>query len=470
MKSYFKSAIGVFAAACLALALGCGGSPSNTEIKTDAFFANTYQKDGIMFCLSQWSNINFGMAGTVQQLQAHADSGIANLVANPTLDSLVGNWEVVWGPVCYTENTAAADTCVSDNILVVFKGLNPSSPGDTMFVVAIAATNAVSSYDWVTEDLNVDSMALWPAVPPAGSNNFATFGAPTISGDTATTQGGNYISEGFSLTMNILLNVMQDGGQTLPQFLQAQVGNRTQATEIAVTGHSLAGAMAPVLALSLKDNQAWWNPGGNFTISTWSTAGPSPGNAGWAGYFQQQLGSTFNGARNNLDIVPYAFAYSSMLQIPTLYQNIDTALANQCLLSGVIGCFATNCRGFHYTTLYAVNDTFSTPLYYNGDSIYTASLGLFNELGWKEKMAFEHVSDVYHCAVFLGGTAQYPPVLAKAATFGGMVALQHSQGYVNHFGVEQANLIFMQQVNSGGISFLPIVEDFLLSPNVIVCE
>ncbi len=301
-----------------ALSTGC----RDKKVVTDSFF-QPYSKTSAIYTLSLFSTVNDGMTGNLASLQAHLDTSVAAILQNDTIVSLVGKWEAVWGPVSYTNDTnSTPNACVSDNVMVLLKGLDPADPTKSMYVIAIAGTNPISTFDWMEEDFNADSLVQWPAT--SNLPNISAFNNPVIATDPAITNAGNYVSEGTATGLNILLNVMKDvSGNTLFQYLKDSVGNSNASLELATTGHSLAGALAPCMALVLKNNQPYWNPSGSISISSYATAGPSPGNSGFAQYFQSQMGSNFFGAYNSLDVIPHGFQYSMMEQVGGLYDSCE---------------------------------------------------------------------------------------------------------------------------------------------------
>ena len=85
------------------------------------------------------------------------------------------------------------------------------------------------------------------------------------------------------------------------------------------TGHSLGGAVAPLLALWLKDNQSAWDPGGRATdIGCWGYAGPTPGLSDFTTYYNARIPNSYR-VHNTFDAVPYQWNAGDIAALPTLY-------------------------------------------------------------------------------------------------------------------------------------------------------
>lgn len=452
---------------CLILLMlaGCKSKKSKTEMQA----APGYKKAAVMFCLSQFSNVNYGLETTMPNLRSHLDSSISSLLANSTIQKLVGKWNVVWGPVNYTNDSTTNDTaCVSDNAMLVLKGKNPSNPSNDMYVIAIAATNFSSPYDWADEDFQSASMVQWPAT--TNLPNIAQFSNNAIT-DSSVTNAGMYISAGSATGLNILYNMTDpESGMTLMQFLKSTVGNSSSAIEVATTGHSLAGALGPSLALSLKDNQPYWNPSGKCLLTSYATAGPSPGNNNWASYFSNQIGSNFNGAYNSLDVVPHGFQYSQMMQLPALYDSLILPVsgkATNCLLGDIITCAAGNVQGFNYASIFPSSSFFTTPISYNVDSMYQSGISLWNGLSTSKKVVLSKKIDS-NCDIWPWD--DHGPYFAVAVCYGALAADQHSTAYINFYGVQQVNNIYLNYLAAdAGFGITTFLWDMYGNPLISGC-
>jgi triacylglycerol lipase len=120
------------------------------------------------------------------------------------------------------------------------------------------------------------------------------------------------IARGTAIGLRNVLR-MQDGTESLEAFLAAA----PEGTPILITGHSLGGCIASVLAPCVAN----W-VGSASAVSIYTIAAPSPGNAEFAAYyntlFTDQFGdSTAFRFSNSLDVVPNAWA--SLATVETYY-------------------------------------------------------------------------------------------------------------------------------------------------------
>ncbi|CAI8734120.1 hypothetical protein [Methylocaldum szegediense] len=76
-----------------------------------------------------------------------------------------GDWKIALGPYIYQHSPKAN---MIDNAMVVF-----NNAATNTYVVAIAATNPISDYDWAIEDFNVCFTKDWPnSDAPRGYQDF----------------------------------------------------------------------------------------------------------------------------------------------------------------------------------------------------------------------------------------------------------------------------------------------------------
>jgi len=108
--------------------------------------------------------------------------------------------------------------------------------------------------------------------------------------------------------------------RTLVEFLADQA--RARPVEVIVTGHSKGGALAPALALWLKDTQSGdegWDPSGQSEIGCVTFAAPTPGNEAFARRIDSGLGGRHQRIANNNDVVTHAWSADRLLEIPSLF-------------------------------------------------------------------------------------------------------------------------------------------------------
>jgi hypothetical protein len=237
-------------------------------------------------CLSWLSNVASSRKDTQEILQIYARQQVLAVLADTTTRDLIGEWQVAWGPVVFQ----APGSQYADNTMFVAK----TDPN--IYVIAIAGTDPLSRFGWVTEDGQVEKTVKWP------------YGTP---------ENNPCISEGTFTGLNILLD-MEYKGEKLLQFLHTI---SQEPIEVHVTGHSLGGALSPSLALALVDRQNQWEPNGNATIKVLPTAGATPGDANFASYYDSKLGVSTERIWNQKDIVPHAWELDMLDRIPELYKD-----------------------------------------------------------------------------------------------------------------------------------------------------
>jgi hypothetical protein len=261
------------------------------------------------FAFSMASNGATGSQGNAEALRADIQVALG-LIEAELLKAQGAVWEQGWGPFVWQ----APGSVVADNAMVVMHNLL----ADT-YIVAVAATNAFSSWDWINEDLAVqpDLQVPWPGV------------------------SGAYISRATSIGINQLMSLQNSDNLNLQAYLKTVAGpNKT----LIITGHSLAGALTPALALGLfpkgQDGSGWGN------VYVMPSAGASPGNGAFASAFAAAFppvtGSGYQNWNqdvvNTLDVVPHAWMTANLNAIPDLYQGMATSVQSQLtqLVSGMV--------------------------------------------------------------------------------------------------------------------------------------
>lgn len=281
---------------------------------------NTYTTEQQIHSLSLITNAAFGLKfATEQELQAYVTNVITTTLTEDQetqsensnigcnyLGSTAANtaWQLVWGPIVYS-NKPDALAVVADNTMALYYNASQN-----LFVVGIAGTNVVSVYGWETEDFDVSTTVAWNAIN-------------TSSNAPANVQ----IATGTSLGIAALL-AMQDpanGNNTMIEQLKSFLASsvKTAQPSLAVAGHSLGGALTPLMALYLNETRQDWNTGANpvGVITAYPTAGPTAGNQNFASYYEGLLGTSFvyTSKYNVVDVVPQAWELDTMVTVPFLY-------------------------------------------------------------------------------------------------------------------------------------------------------
>jgi hypothetical protein len=236
------------------------------------------------------------LAPSEDVLKRNTQKIAATLRGNTILQDYIGaDWQVVWGPVTTNSRrrapTAAVDSFVTDNTMYVARGTSLET-GKPMYVVGIAGTNILSKKSWLLEDFNVALESDW-GMPNSGR-----------------------ISEGSMVGLSVLINMRDESsGQTLLEFFGTRSDLNT--TEVAFTGHSLGGALSPLVALRFIE----WKEalGAKTPVRIYPVAGATPGDALFANYAAQKFGDDYRSVINAYDIVPHSWRADMFAKIPTLY-------------------------------------------------------------------------------------------------------------------------------------------------------
>ncbi len=287
--------------------------------------SNTYSLGNQIYALGSIINPAYGLEFTsFDDLQAYVTQAVTTTLAvdqgpanstntNNYLGSINGgtDWQLVWGPVVFTADDTA--TCiVSDNVMALFY-----NDSENIFVVSIAGTNTISTYDWFSENFDVSTTVPWV--------NISDNGAP----------GDAVISQGAATGFNILLNMADENDNLMIDALQSfifQLGANQSSLSVAVVGHSLGAALTALMALYMFENVANWNPAGEVAdIAAYPTASPTPGDSNFAAYYESLLtvnsgnstpcSFTYTHFYNSIDVIPQGWELDMMINMPFLYDN-----------------------------------------------------------------------------------------------------------------------------------------------------
>jgi hypothetical protein len=247
-----------------------------------------------MFVLAMWAELGSAFKGSVIDIETNVASELrTGLVA---ARAEIGDWELVWGPAIFQ----APSSIFADNAMYVVRG----SMGTILpeYCIAIAGTNPYSIFDGIVENVLINPMQPWQYSSPSGLAPKISYGAFTALN----------ILQGLKPGPNV-----PGTGTTLKDFISASLNGPTR---IDVTGHSLGGALASVIALWLFDTQSTWDPKRYAQLACLPFAGPTAGNQDFARYFgESALGSRSTRLFNPFDIVPRVWNHESLNSIPSLY-------------------------------------------------------------------------------------------------------------------------------------------------------
>src|SRR6185295_14719754 len=257
-------------------------------------------------------------AGSVQQ---------AVLDGLHTLAPVRDGWTLVWGPVTSRSGPDLFDAAA---MYVVQSRREP-----TRYVVAIRGTNPIAASDWLLGDFWVGTTVPWPYAPAAdgvavsasaalGFSKLQALRSPRVALEPAAAPDArppdpramagqiagiddswqrladeptmwlrdqvDRLKRATALRWTILRPRSQpapadDAGLDLLGFLSGEAGAAGGPLDVAITGHSKGGALAPVVALWLRellaspDATERWDGDRGSRVSCHAFAGPTPGNA-----------------------------------------------------------------------------------------------------------------------------------------------------------------------------------------------
>lgn len=199
-----------------------------------------------------------------------------NPAVTPPVYATEGHWALVWGP--------ALNPSSSNQMYVVN---NPQTGEYAVAIRGTAPTWSIGGLVQLYEDLDVNTTVAW-VYPPSSTNP--------------------QIAHGTNVGLNDLLGMSSANGgasQTLIEYLSA---NASAAT-VYVTGHSLGGCLASVLAQYLVYELP------KATVVPYTFAAPTAGNQAFADLFND-LSQSYR-YYNSLDAVPRA--WGNLAEIKSLY-------------------------------------------------------------------------------------------------------------------------------------------------------
>lgn len=355
------------------------------------------------FSVSAVGGLSFDNTGGVglATMQAYASRVESQILADTTIQGLIGaDWVPVWGPVVYSEDTSAP-TIHADNTMGCYY-----SPSNNLFVIAIAGTNPNSPFDWLNEDFEVGTLVAWSSIGGTGSGN---------------------ISTGAATGLNILLNMTSQSVTLLTALSNYVTANKITNAQVAVGGHSLAGALSPCFALYMYNNQSLWNPTGQLTLSAYPTAGPTPGDSDFATYYESVIaanGITYSSVYNTLDVIPLAWEPDELETIPTIYDASIVPPSGSNPPDDFMGIFTC---GLQLNAAQASKDWLGIPVnpytqISTGRSTVAGTFDLDVDAAVVKKLKYVSV-------VLPGSLKDFAPTLTNVARFAAQAAAQHTIAY-----------------------------------------
>lgn len=247
----------------------------------------TYDLRQQIFCMNWISGIANRRIDTRERLQRYAHHMLHTILAHRDIKSLVGEWQVAWGPAIYQSSFLGA----ADNTMYVAR----TDPN--IYVISVAGANPVSLLVDPLEAISVAQTVPWPY---------------------SIAENSGRIPSGTKLGLDVLLHNshMESNGDKLLTFLH-RISQRP--IELHVAGSSLGGALSACLALALLEQKNQWDPDGNATIKVMNVAGATPGDAAFASYYDSKLGACTERLWNQKDVVPHFWAPDTIPEIPEIY-------------------------------------------------------------------------------------------------------------------------------------------------------
>lgn len=250
--------------------------------------------------LSFLSYLGYDLVGSQASIDEQIGQCLEEALPLPDGEALWGSgWRLAWGP----RVGRLPDADETDNLLYA---IERSAGGAPELAVVIRGTNPVAVLDWLEEDFEIAEAVRWNEA----------------SGSRSCPRGAK-ISEGAHKGLRVLRK-LRVGDQDIASFVGDWCGrNETPDATVVVTGHSLGGALTPVLALYLAEQE--WQAGGrcrDAALEAISFAGPTPGNVEFARCVDERLGELGSGLQrihNPLDVAPYAWRRKDLKIIPYLY-------------------------------------------------------------------------------------------------------------------------------------------------------
>lgn len=221
---------------------------------------------------------------------------------NKLLPSLAGEWQLRWGPKVIKKNYDKAKTAPTNAWFVA------TSASQKMAVLAIAGTAATSVNGWM-QDFDTESVIDWNKWVNTWHDNATPVPEPTVPRDPSVPLIARGTAHGVA---NVLTykSTKASPNTCVHQYLQTLPADYT----IYVTGHSMGGALSPVVALGLLQGKLVTN----HEMIALPSAGASPGNNSFSEHWASKFPSSGSGLQainanffNTKDMVPMAWSINA---------------------------------------------------------------------------------------------------------------------------------------------------------------
>ncbi|NEP14737.1 MAG: hypothetical protein F6K14_31995 [Symploca sp. SIO2C1] len=279
-----------------------------------------YDERQQIFCLNRASNMaGYFQTGTIdtgteEELQELVRKRLKKLLSKSKIKKLIGEWQVVWGPVVYQHNKASN---VADNCIYIAK-YNGISDKDR-YIIALSETNALSWYGWLVANSYEDSIP-W--------NNGRPWEKPKSS------ESKERIGEGSSKVLRILYEEMKYDNKLLLEYLKELMEDYKKGEVlITISGHSQGAVISPLLGLSLMEQpqREQWDPEKKADLRILATSFSTLGNKEFAEYYaKSELKNKTDPILNELDILTNMWNKDELEKNRTIYSsNIEDIEDNE---------------------------------------------------------------------------------------------------------------------------------------------
>lgn len=371
-------------------------------------------------------------AAAQAQLTQTLNEAVATQLTNfntanpPTLGA--SDWKVVWGPQVFVVGPVKGSyDIITGNAKFNATNAMAAFYSQTLgrYVVAIAATNPSSWYDWLTEDFDTNNVVAWDGALQVWNGKTNTI---TPSAQIPCLSQGTFI--GISNLLGMVDTVTTN--KTLIGWLTSF--NPASGDTLTFCGHSLAGALSPTLTAACFDSSAGLLTGTEWKAANamiYPTAGATPGNGPFATLVAGLgLGGT-NGSQpwqlwnqdlhNNLDIVPRAWDPASMQALPQIYSAYYDKVTIDLLNALVNKAIAHAAAGVAVAGPYAAIN----PAYLNGTSAADAA----NEFVYDYQVTIEGQKQTEELTIPEADASPYSPTKQTTVSWTTQLLFQHTTAY-----------------------------------------
>lgn len=331
---------------------------------------------------------------------------IKGALKHPTLVGAFGNSELVWGPQLLVEKDLNGDYS-SGNLMYCVK--RDFGAGVPEYVVGIAGTDMISSFDWLQEDLNVTSAVSSPLgeglISKGASIGLANLKSMKSTGD----MGGDAIEDSIGLI----------------DYLQQMVGRSRNI--VSVTGHSLGGALTQVFSAELRTNLP-----SETHVKAWVYAGPTAGDKDFANALVKSV--EYHAYNNRYGVIPRAWQEDSLNTLCTLYEGRSLCgqpIKSNSSLNGVVKYLKAIGGNYDYTIP-------GTPELFDGnigdfgycDKVEALVSAIYHNGSWNE--IYKYLNELkQHCNP--GGDDISEEDIRVFIYYFALLGEEHTTAYANYF-------------------------------------